>query len=42
MHTGKRRYSRPADRPTGVIFDQTLVLQGYQSSRDRPEQGYSR
>jgi Transposase DDE domain len=24
-------------RPTGVIFDQTLVLQGYQSARDYPE-----
>jgi len=24
----QRRYSHPVDRPTGVIFDQTLVLQG--------------
>ncbi len=32
----QRRYSHPVDRSTGVIFDQTLVLQGYQSSRDYP------
>jgi hypothetical protein len=32
----QRRYS-PTDRSTGVIFDQTLVLQGYQSARDYPE-----
>jgi hypothetical protein len=24
----QRRHSRPTDRSTGVIFDQTLVLQG--------------
>jgi hypothetical protein len=33
----QRRYSRPADRSTGVIFDQTPVLQGYQSAKDYPE-----
>lgn len=33
----QRRYSRPTDRSTGVIFDQTLVLQGYQSAKDYPE-----
>ena len=33
----QRRYSHPVDRSTGVIFDQTLVLQGYQSSKDYPE-----
>jgi len=33
----QRRYSHPVDRSTGVIFDQTLVLQGYQSARDYPE-----
>ncbi len=33
----QRRYSHPGDRSTGVIFDQTLVLQGYQSAKDYPE-----
>jgi len=33
----QRRYSHPVDRSTGVIFDQTLVLQGYQSARDYPQ-----
>ena len=33
----QRRYSRPVDRSTGVRFDQTLVLQGYQSAKDYPE-----
>ncbi len=33
----QRRYSRPTDRSTGVIFDHTLVLQGYQSAKDYPD-----
>ena len=33
----QRRYSHPTDRSTGVIFDQTLALQGYQSAKDYPE-----
>ena len=33
----QRRYSHPVDRSTGVCFDQTLVLQGYQSSKAYPE-----
>ncbi|HVA54693.1 MAG TPA: IS4 family transposase [Gammaproteobacteria bacterium] len=33
----QRRYSHPVDRATGLIFDQTLVLQGYQSAKDYPE-----
>ena len=33
----QRRYSRPTDRSTGVIFDQTLVLHGYQSAKDYPD-----
>jgi hypothetical protein len=33
----QRRYSRPTDRSTGVMFDQTLVLQGYQSAKDYPD-----
>jgi DDE family transposase len=33
----QRRYSHPVDRTTGVIFDQTLVLQGYQAAKDYPE-----
>jgi len=33
----QRRYSHPVYRSTAVIFDQTLVLQGYQSSKDYPE-----
>jgi transposase len=33
----KRRYSHPVDRTTGVIFDQTLVLQGHRSTQDYPE-----
>ena len=30
----QRRYSLPTDRSTGVICDQTVVLQGYQSAKD--------
>ena len=33
----QRRCSRPTDRSTGVIFDQTLVLQGYQSAKAYPD-----
>ena len=33
----QRRYSQPTDRSTGVIFDQTRMLQGYQSAKDYPE-----
>jgi len=33
----QRRYSHPVDRSTGVRFDQTLVLQGYQSAKDYPQ-----
>ena len=33
----QRRYSHPVDRSTGVIFDQTLMLHGYQSAKDYPE-----
>ena len=33
----QRRYSHPVGRSTGVIFDQTLVRQGYQSAKDYPE-----
>ena len=33
----QRRCSHPADRSMGVRFDQTLVLQGYQSAKDYPE-----
>lgn len=33
----QRRYSHPVDRSSGLIFDQTLVLQGRLSSRDYPE-----
>ncbi len=33
----QRRYSHPTDRSSGVVFDQTLVLQGYQSAKDYPE-----
>ena len=33
----QRRYSHPVGRSRGVIVDQTLVLQGYQSVRDYPE-----
>jgi IS4 transposase len=33
----QRRYSHPVDRTTGVIFDQTLVLQGHQSAKHYPE-----
>ena len=36
MHA-QRRYSRPVVRSTGVFFDQTLVLQGYQTAKDYPE-----
>lgn len=28
----ERRYSHPVDRATGLILDQTLVVQGYQSA----------
>ena len=33
----QRRHSHPTERSTGVIFDQTLVSQGYQSAKDYPE-----
>ena len=33
----QRRHSHPVDRSTGLIFDQTLVLQGYRSARDYSE-----
>ncbi len=33
----QRRYSHSVDRSTGLIYDQTLVLQGYQSAQDYPE-----
>jgi hypothetical protein len=33
----ERRYSHPVDRSTGLIFDQTLVLQGYMATRHYPE-----
>jgi transposase len=33
----KRRYSRPTDRSMGVMFDQTLVLKGYQTAKDYPQ-----
>lgn len=33
----RRRYSRPVDRSTGLVCDQTIVLQGYKSSRLYPE-----
>ena len=33
----QRRYSHPVDRSTGLVFDQTLILQGYQSAQDYPE-----
>ena len=33
----QRRYSHPTDRSLGVMFDQRLVLQGYQSAKDYPE-----
>ena len=31
------RYSHPVDRSSGLIYDQTIVLQGYQSAKDYPE-----
>jgi hypothetical protein len=33
----QRHYSHPVDRSTGVIFDQTLMLHGYQSAKDYPK-----
>jgi len=33
----QRRYSHSVDRSTGLIYDQTLALQGYQSAKDYPE-----
>lgn len=33
----RRRYSAPVDRNTGVICDQTIVLNGYYSSRKYPQ-----
>ena len=33
----RRRYSAPVDRSTGVICDQTIVLNGYYSSRKYPQ-----
>ena len=32
-----RVYSAPVDRPTGVICDQTITLDGYRTRRDYPE-----
>ena len=36
MHA-KRRYSHPVDRSTGLICDQTWVLQGKHAAKDYPE-----
>jgi len=33
----RRRYSRPVDRSTGLICDQTIMLQGYKSAKLYPE-----
>ena len=33
----RRLYSRPVDRTTGVICDQTIVLSGFYSKKDYPE-----
>ena len=33
----QRRYSRPVDKTTGLICDQTVVLSGFYSLRDYPE-----
>lgn len=33
----RRRYSHPVDRTTGVVCDQTRVLQGRKAARDYPE-----
>ncbi len=33
----QRRYSHSVDRSSGLIYDQTIVLQGYQSAKDYPE-----
>jgi hypothetical protein len=33
----RRVYSRPADRPTGVICDQSIALNGFYSSQHYPE-----
>lgn len=33
----RRLYSRPIDRTTGVICDQTIVLSGFYSKKDYPE-----
>ena len=33
----RRVYSNPADRATGIIYDQSVMLTGYRSSKDYPE-----
>ena len=33
----QRRYSRPVDKATGLLFDQTVVLSGARSHQDYPE-----
>ncbi len=35
--SGKRIYSRPVDKSTGVQCDQTVTLKGYYAKRDYPE-----
>ena len=35
--SGKRLYSRPVDKSTGVQCDQTVTLKGYYAKRDYPE-----
>ena len=34
---GQRRYSRPVDKTTGLLFDQTVVLTGFYAQQDYPE-----
>ena len=33
----RRRYSRPVDKATGLLFDQTVVLTGFYSQREYPD-----
>ncbi len=33
----QRRYSRPVDKSTGLLFDQTVVLTGFRSQRQYPD-----
>ena len=33
----RRRYSRPVDKSTGLLFDQTVVLSGFYSQQQYPE-----